>query len=175
MAISQSTLRIKAASYVRSQIKIACESYNFSKMKSAFLCHSHKDEELVKGLLVIFEEAGLDLYVDWKDHSMPETPNGETAWKIQEKIKNSDVFLFLATANSKASRWCPWEIGFADSSRKGIYIIPTGDGGSTYGNEYLKLYPHIDSGTYKIDGQPGYFMRKPGESAGYAISNLNIQ
>jgi len=174
MAISQSTLRSKAASYSRSRIKITCESYNLSKKKCAFLCHSHKDEELVKGLLVIFEEAGLDLYVDWRDHTMPDTPNGETARKIQEKIKSSDVFLFLATANSKASRWCPWEIGFADSSQKGIYIIPTADGYGTYGNEYLQLYSHIDSGTYKIDGRPGYFMTKPGESAGYAISNSNI-
>lgn len=174
MAIYQSTLRSKAASYSRSRIKATCESYNFSKKKSAFLCHSHKDKELVKGLLVIFEEAGLDLYVDWQDHSMPETPNGETARKIQAKIKSSDVFLFLATANSKASRWCPWEIGFADSSQKGIYIVPTTDGHGTYGNEYLELYSHIDSGTYKIDGRPGYFMTKPGESTGYAISNSNI-
>lgn len=174
MAISQSTLRSKAAIY--SNNKVFFESYEFSKSqkKKAFLCHSHKDEELVKGLLVIFEEAGLDLYVDWRDHSMPETPNGETARKIQEKIKSSDVFLFLATANSKASRWCPWEIGFADSSQKGIYIIPTADGYSTYGNEYLELYSHIDSGTYKIDGRPGYFMSKPGESIGYAISKTNI-
>lgn len=175
MAISQSTLRNKAESYPRSKIQVACESYNSSKKKSAFLCHSHKDEELVKGLLVIFEEAGLDLYVDWKDSSMPESPNGETARKIQEKIKMSDVFLFLATASSKASRWCPWEIGFADSSQKGIYIIPTADGGGTYGNEYLQLYSRIDSGTYEIDGRPGYFLSKPGESSGYAISNSNIK
>ena len=174
MAISQSTLRSKAESYSRYSIKYAFESYNFSKKKSAFLCHSHKDEELVKGLLVIFEEAGLDLYVDWQDHSMPETPNGDTARKIQEKIKSSDVFLFLATVNSKASRWCPWEIGFADSSQKGIYIIPTADGYGTYGNEYLELYSHIDAGTYKIDGRLGYFMSKPGELTGYAISNSNI-
>ena len=84
------------------------------------------------------------------------------------------VFLFLATANSKASRWCPWEIGFADSSQKGIYIIPTADGYGTYGNEYLELYSHIDAGTYKIDGRLGYFMSKPGELTGYAISNSNI-
>jgi hypothetical protein len=120
MAIHQSILRTKAASYTRT--KVMSEGNTFSAKKSAFLCHSHKDEELVKGLIVVFEEAGLDLYVDWRDHSMPETPNGVTAWKIQEKIKSSDVFLFLATANSKASRWCPWEIGFADSSQKGTGV-----------------------------------------------------
>ena len=123
-------------------------------------------------MLIIFEEAGLDLYVDWKDHSMPENPNGETARKIQEKIKSSDVFLFLATANSKASRWCPWEIGFADSSRKGIYIIPTDDGGGTYGNEYLQLYPKIDSGT--AGDRSGYAVFRPGSDKGSWVSSSEL-
>jgi hypothetical protein len=171
MAINQSTLRSKAGSYTRA--KAANESYNFSKKKSAFLCHSHKDEELVKGLLVIFEEAGLDLYVDWRDHSMPETPNGETARKIQEKIKSSDVFLFLATANSKASRWCPWEVGFADSSQKGIFIIPTVDGSGTYGNEYLQLYPRIDEGS--TGTYTGYAVFRPGSQNGSWIANSNLR
>jgi TIR domain len=172
MAINQSTLRSKAASYTRT--KVMGESYyNFSQKKSAFLCHSHKDEELVKGLLVIFEEAGLDLYVDWRDHSMPETPNGVTAQKIQDKIKSSDVFLFLATANSKTSRWCPWEIGFADSSQKGIYIIPTADGYGTYGNEYLQLYPKIDNGS--AGERSGYAIFQPGSEKGPWVSSSELR
>lgn len=169
MAINQSTLLYKAANFT----KVVNESYNFSKQKTAFLCHSHKDGELVKGLLVIFKEAGLDLYVDWRDHSMPETPNGDTARKIQEKIKTSDVFLFLATANSKASRWCPWEIGFADSSQKGIYIIPTADGYGTYGNEYLQLYPKIDQGN-SVD-RTGYAIFQPGAEKGSWVSSSELR
>ena len=175
MAISQSILLNKARSYTRSRFQTASERFNSINKTSAFLCHSHNDKELVMGLIVVFKEAGLDLYVDWKDHSLPETPNGETAREIKAKIKSSNVFLFLATANAKASRWCPWEIGFADSSEKGIYIIPTADGGGTYGNEYLQLYSRIDSGIYEKDGSPGYFMLKPGETTGYAISNNNIR
>lgn len=171
MAISQSILRTKAASYTLT--KVMSEGYTFSAKKSAFLCHSHKDEELVKGLIVIFEEACLDMYVDWRDHSMPETPNGVTARKIQEKIKSSDVFLFLATANSKASRWCPWEIGFADSSKKGIYIIPTVDGGGTYGNEYLQLYPKIDTGS--AGERSGYAIFQPGKDKGAWVSNSELR
>jgi len=173
MAISQSTLRSKAASYARSGMQFAFENYNFSKKKSAFLCHSHKDEELVKGLLVIFEEAGLDLYVDWQDHSMPDTPNGVTARKIQDKIKSSDVFLFLATANSKVSRWCPWEIGFADSSQKGIYIIPTADGYETYGNEYLQLYQKIDNGS--AGERSGYAIFQPRAEKGSWVSSSELR
>jgi hypothetical protein len=103
----------------------------------------------VDGLLALFEENGIDLYIDWKDHEMPESPNATTAKRIQDKIKSNDLFLFLATANSKASRWCPWEIGYGDSSKKRIYIIPTSDSYNTYGNEYLELYPRIDQGSFE--------------------------
>lgn len=176
MPIKQSVLREKARRYTFSS-GVGLEALNEKKAsvnRSAFLCHSHKDEELVHGLIAVFEEAGIDLYVDWKDHTMPETPNEETASKIQERIERADIFLFLATANSKASRWCPWEIGYADSSSKGIYIIPTLDSCGSYGNEYLDLYPKIDAGTYEKDGKPGYFMTKSSARSGYAISNKNL-
>jgi hypothetical protein len=123
------------------------KSASAGRVKSAFLCHSHQDETIVKGLVALFQEEGIDLYIDWKDHTMPETPNAETAKKIQDAIRGRDLFLFLATANSKASRWCPWEIGYADSSGRKIYIIPTADGAGSYGNEYLQLYAKIDEGS----------------------------
>jgi len=171
MAISQDNLKSKSNnfSYLTDGVKLAEESYQ--KKRVAFLCHSHKDEQLVKGLIVIFKENGVDLYVDWMDQSMPEAPNKQTAIKIKERIIKAHLFIFLATANSKASRWCPWEIGYADGVNKNIYIVPTTDGYNTYGNEYLELYAKIDSGTFKIDGKPGYFVTRANESNGYSISN----
>lgn len=114
---------------------------------SAFLCHSHMDEELVRGLLALFQEIGISLYVDWRDHTMPETPNIETAKNIQDRILACSSFLFLATAHSKTSRWCPWAIRFANSSERSICVIPTFDGTGTYGNESLQLYPKTDIGS----------------------------
>ena len=147
MAISQSVLISKSGSYRQSLYESLQKSASAGLVKSAFLCHSHKDETIVKGLIVLFQEQGIDLYIDWKDHTMPETPDAETAKRIQDAIRSRDLFLFLATANSKASRWCPWEIGYADSNRRRIYIIPTADGAGTYGNEYLQLYAYIDEGS----------------------------
>lgn len=144
MAINQSLLRQKAAAFQQPLHESLLRSASLGQVRAAFLCHSHKDELLVKGVLSLFQEAGIDLYVDWMDHSMPERPNAETAKKIQDAIRTRALFLFLATANAKASRWCPWEIGYADSSLKMIYIIPTTDGNTVYGNEYLQLYSHID-------------------------------
>lgn len=115
-------------------------------LKTAFLCHSHKDRSLIDGVITLLQEEGWMIYVDWTDSSMPETPNRETAEKIKTKITELNFFLFLATENSMSSRWCPWEIGYADGKKNidKIIIIPTTDGYSTHGSEYLELYRRVD-------------------------------
>lgn len=180
MAISQSVLRQKSHSFTRTELqeKIAAnEQRDFSnvEVRTAFLCHSHKDRELAKGLKVLLREQGVTLYIDWEDVSMPEKPNKETADKIRVHILRADVFLFLATANSKASRWCPWELGYADGRGRSIYIVPTTDGSNNYGNEYLELYPHINPGTYRLSGKPGYFVFRPDQKDGFAVSDSELK
>lgn len=121
---------------------------------TAFLSHSHKDSTLALGLQELLKTHGWDVYIDWQDQTMPDTPDVETALTIKAAIVRADWFLFLATQNSTASRWCPWEIGFADGKKKHdrIAIVPTQDSqGYFYGNEYLKLYNRIDVST----GVPG--------------------
>lgn len=86
MALSKSMLLNKAASFSRSIYESKQATASYTEQKSAFLCHSHKDEKLVDGLLALFEENGIDLYIDWKDHEMPDSPNATTAKRIQEKI-----------------------------------------------------------------------------------------
>lgn len=114
--------------------------------RTAFLCHSHVDRELAEGLQIKLREAGFDLYIDWQDLTMPATPNAETAAKLRNRIVTCDWFLFLATANSMASRWCPWELGYADGKKPNdkIAVVPTRDQQTTHGNEYLQLYRYID-------------------------------
>ena len=130
MAIKQRILLQKAAQYDRSLHESFAKgaSYNFSvQRKTAFFCHSHHDRKMVEGFLAYFKENGVTLYVDWQDQDMPETPDQETAKRIQYKIRQCDFFFFLATQNSKDSKWCPWEIGYADSCGKDVRIIPTSD------------------------------------------------
>lgn len=115
--------------------------------KKGFLSHSHKDRELALGLQQLLKEQGLDLYIDWQDATMPETPDGTTADRIRTKVRDSDVFIFLATRDSMISRWCPWELGFADGVKHAnqIAVITTSDNsGNYYGNEYMQLYRRID-------------------------------
>lgn len=118
-----------------------------SGQPTAFLSHSHQDAPLALGLQEMLKRQGWDVYIDWQDQTMPATPDVETAFNIKVAIVQTDWFLFLATQNSMASRWCPWEIGFADGKKNHnrIAIIPTSDSqGRFYGNEYLSLYNKID-------------------------------
>lgn len=146
MAIQQSMLLGYAAkttwSVLREQVKFATAQ----QRQTAFLCHSHKDAEIAKGVQVLLQEQGWDLYIDWDDEEMPDTPNGETALRIKGKIVRLDWFLFLATGSSMGSRWCPWEIGYADGVKRydSILVVPTSSGYSTHGSEYLQLYRRID-------------------------------
>lgn len=114
---------------------------------TAFLSHSHKDAPLALGLQELLNNQGWDVYIDWQDQTMPDKPDAETAFNIKAAIIRADWFLFLATQHSMTSRWCPWEIGFADGKKvhDRITIVPTLDDlGHFYGNEYLNLYNKID-------------------------------
>jgi hypothetical protein len=141
MALAQSDLRRAA---IRQPLRKS--SVQAGLQRTAFLCHSHKDLELAEGLQVWLAEQGVDLYIDWQDAAMPEHPNRDTAERIQTHIRTSDWFLFLATANSMSSRWCPWELGYADGTKQldRIAIVPTSDALTTHGNEYLQLYRRVD-------------------------------
>jgi hypothetical protein len=145
MAIPLQTLRNAAASG-RTRLAKSLNEARAQKLRTAFLCHSTKDNILAKGLVILLQEAGWDVYVDYEDTLMPEKPDRTTADRIQEKIRSMEFFLFLATPNSAASRWCPWEIGYADGQKpnEAIWVVQTVENGHTYGNEYLDLYRSVD-------------------------------
>lgn len=164
MALSQQKLRTAAnRSYKVSVAKSLHEAKN-NKNQTAFLCHSHKDSDLAKGLQTLLKESGWDVYIDWQDNELPAAPSKETANKIKSRITETDWFLFLATSNSTSSRWCPWEIGFADAVKNldNILIIPTSDiNGKHFGNEYLQLYKKVDEASNQLTGKSGYAVFKP--------------
>lgn len=138
-----------------------------AKKQTAFLCHSHLDVGLVKGLQAFLKNQGWDLYIDWLDEELPTAPDKETAKKIKNKIIETDWFMFLATANSTVSRWCPWELGYADMQKgyERIVIIPTeDDGGKWHGNEYLQLYRQITDAS--LGSKHGYAMFEAKKSGG---------
>jgi len=137
--------------------------------QTAFLSHSHHDKDIVKRVQPFLQDNGWNVYVDWADNNMPTTTSSETASKIKTKIVELDWFLFLATQNSMNSKWCPWEIGYADGMKVNsrIVIIPTEDQlGRTHGSEYLDLYRKINDGTNRDSS--GQVIKR-----GFAIFNPN--
>jgi predicted DNA-binding transcriptional regulator len=154
--IDQSTIRAYAGRNRVQKSGRIVEEARQAGQQTAFLSHSHKDSELAKGLQGFLQDNGWVVYIDWEDTSMPSRPNRETARNIKNKIKRLDWFLYLATANSASSRWCPWEIGYADGVKniEKIVIIPTrDDAGRNHGNEYLDLYKKVSlaqSGRYRL-------------------------
>jgi hypothetical protein len=143
MPFDQSTLLFEAT---RSVVRKSLNEAVRQGAPTAFLSHSHKDALLAKGLQTRLSGLGWDVYIDWEDTSMPDRPDAVTADKIRRKIVQLDLFLFLATQNSMTSRWCPWELGYADGRKANneILIVQTSDIRGTYGNEYLELYRNID-------------------------------
>ncbi|PTO51367.1 toll/interleukin-1 receptor domain-containing protein [Vibrio splendidus] len=164
MTISSRELRAAAG---RTRQFIVAKSLNEAiskRQQTAFLCHSHKDHLLAKGLQNLLNENGWEVYIDWLDEELPSSPDKETAAKIKEKIEQTDWFLFLATNHSTSSRWCPWEIGYADSvkSHEKIIMIPTlDDNGIWHGNEYLQLYKNIKDASNNIINKSGYAVFEP--------------
>jgi len=138
--LTESLLREKASRFQK--VASASSEYFLESVHQAnitvFLSHSHNDKELVKGLIELLAEQGIYIYVDWNDSSMPRITSGETARKIKKRIGELQLFFFLATENGLNSKWCPWELGVADSFKRwdDIIIIPVADpSGRFKGNE----------------------------------------
>jgi nicotinamidase-related amidase len=103
MAISLDSLKEVSFRFSARIIEKSLTEARAKGRPTAFLCHSHYDHDMAEGLQVLLNEHGWNLYIDWQDTQMPETPNQETAERIQKKIKDLDWFLFLATPNSTLS------------------------------------------------------------------------
>lgn len=156
--LTESLLREKAKKFQKSASKYILLEKTDQAEITAFLSHSHKDKELVEGLIELFAEQGIYIYVDWDDSGMPRITSGKTAKKIKERIKEMQLFFFLATENGINSKWCPWELGVADSLKRweDIVVIPVADPyGNFKGNEYLQIYKHLevisDNKAYIVD------------------------
>jgi hypothetical protein len=50
--------------------------------RTAFLCHSSKDNDLARGLVRLLQDGGWRVYVDYEDTALPLMPDRETARRI---------------------------------------------------------------------------------------------
>lgn len=155
MIIDKSLLESFARSYnslyeTRAQLR----TFSVGKRASVFLSHKHSEQKLVKEVRTILEELNAEVYIDWQDSGMPNVTSEETATRIKGKINLYDKFILIASQAAIDSKWCNWEIGYADSvklSNEKMALFPIADIGRRWqGNEYLQLYPYIE---YVIDDE----------------------
>lgn len=119
---------------------------------SVFLSHSHED--LTNGdldkVIVALRSAGISVYIDSQDASLPPFTTAETAHKIKQAIKSNKKFVLLATNRAVNSKWCNWELGYGDAHKyeEHIALLPLADNAATWqGSEYLRIYPRIEEST----------------------------
>ena len=139
----------------------------FEEKVSVFISHKHDDLDDLKGIIGFLEKNfNVIAYIDSRDLSMPKITSGETAEKIKDRIKKCKRFILLATNGAVESKWCNWELGFADAIKgKNAVLFPMKEKGSNYkGNEYMEIYSYITyfDGSEKNDSgkkvKEGYYV-----------------
>lgn len=115
---------------------------------ATFLSHSSNDKDLIVGAIKVLEGHGARVYIDEIDPDMPPYTSEETAGILKSRIQQTKRFVLLASANSKDSRWVPWELGLADGYKgvDKIALFPAAESSSEpdwASWEYLGLYHRI--------------------------------
>lgn len=135
-----------------------------------FISHSFLDKELVLTLVELFNESGYSVYVDWIEDTELDRTNvtKKTADLVRSRISQSKSLAYIATANISDSKWCPWELGFADGKLNNrTAILPILDDDRNFnGQEYLALYPHLDY-TETTEDKPQFWVNDPNDSSIY--------
>src|ERR1700752_1902656 len=81
-----------------------------------FVSYSRKDIEFAKHLTAELQKSELDFWIDWE--GIPPTVDW---WKeIEKGIEEADVFLFLISSDSSASKVCGKEIDCAVKNDKRV-------------------------------------------------------
>ena len=160
---------------------IISKSYNFSKsadqilieasmaFKSVdgydiFLSHSYRDAKEILGLKALLTDFGYTVYVDWiDDRQMDRTKvSTATAERLRTRIGKCRCLMFVTSANSPASVWMPWELGYADAKHGRVAVMPIASGFAAvndyHGQEYLALYPFVTKDHAKRTGVETLFV-----------------
>lgn len=134
--------------------------------KSIFISHKHEEEEYVYRLKSLLKKYGFAGYVDWEDNTMPAETSGETAKKIKEEIDKAYKFILIATNAAIESKWCNWEIGYADTNKyiNHIALFPLLRNEDNYkGEEYLQIYPSIQITDNDVERNSEYYILYPNQ------------
>lgn len=164
------------------EVKLFSQKKPYSNSRTVFLSHKHSDLKDLQGVMGLFKELGVKVYIDSMDNKMPKETSGDTASRIKDVIKFCRKFVLLATDKAIESYWCNWELGIGDTHKfiEHIAILPMKEK-NTYdhnykGNEYLQIYPKINYNKAFTNRnghffKAGYYVEKPSKNATIIITN----
>ena len=130
-------------------LEVLNESTSNVKRFDIFLSHSYADKDAVRGLADMLEkDFKFSVYLDWAvdpalDRKMV---NKATAEVLRNRLKRCKCLWYVISQGASASKWMPWETGYADGHIGKVAICPLVEGRQSAfkGLEYLSLYPYVD-------------------------------
>lgn len=116
---------------------------DFESMKEfdVFISHSSENKELIHSLMRAMNKERKVCYIDWiadREQLKREMTSQETAEVIVNRIKQSNIFIYVLTKECIASKWSPWELGYAYAINKPICVYKLEEIDKI--PEYLGLY-----------------------------------
>lgn len=139
-----------------------------------FLSHSSKDEARILGVIQFLRDYGVNVYIDKLDDALPKKTSPQTGARLKQRIGECRKFIVLVSANSKESKWIPWELGIGDEKKttKNIALLPAVESDQNVDwpdQEYMGLYPRIDYGYLQGQSAPVWMVRDPLRNVGVEL------
>lgn len=100
---------------------------DFEKIKSfdVFISHSSRNKKVIYSIVKALNNEGIICYVDWiadRQQLQRQLTSKETAEVIVNRIKQSNSFIYILSRECIASKWSPWELGYAYATNKPVCI-----------------------------------------------------
>lgn len=127
--------------------------------RAVFISHKQEDLKIAQALAKRIKALKYNCYLDATDSGLhvakqSENPLQAVPEHLRDKLRKCRLLIFVASANSPASRWMPWETGFFDGRYDkdaiGIYLtddpsVPPQSPPGTVSTvqEYLNLYTRL--------------------------------
>lgn len=127
-------------------------------MADIFLSHSSRDKALVRGIRDALQVAGFAVCLDLDvlPTIRPDEVTEATAEALRTAMRGCTALVYVISAQSRRSRWMPWELGFFDGCRGRVFVWPTDADAERYadGMQYLRIYPKVP-----LDDRIGFLQR----------------
>jgi hypothetical protein len=120
-----------------------------NKRYDIFLSHAFADRNAVGDVRHRIKTEGYSVYVDWIDDDDLERSGADSriAEKLRHRMRQSGTLFYAVSSNSKASRWMPWELEYADAWVGRVFVYPLDSAAADFAKsvEFLSLYPVVET------------------------------